>query len=86
MRNCRTKTNAYYSLRLPLNTLWAFVFGYIWCYVLSQPETSVVGQYQQSVWLISAATVLDSVSETPYIIGQYFQYSKLRVRTELFDR
>lgn len=64
--------------RVPLNIIWSLVFGFFWCSLLSQPDLEVE-QYQQSVWLICLATIIDAVTEVPYIVGQYFLLSKLRV-------
>jgi len=59
------------------------LLGYIWCYLLSQPgpnfDSPISIQYQKSVWIICFAIMLDSFTEAPYIIGQYFLFPKLRI-------
>lgn len=74
------------SIRLcsvPATIFWSLLFGYIWCFLLSNPGppgSSVADKYQASVWWVVVALVADSFSEVPYIVGQYFLFAKLRVR------
>ncbi|CAG7728936.1 unnamed protein product [Allacma fusca] len=67
---------------VPNTFLWSSIAGYVWCYVLSQPgppDSVITIQYQRSVWIISIGLIIDSLSEVPYIVGQYFLFAKLRI-------
>lgn len=70
---------------VPVTTFWSLLFGYTWANVLSNPgpspDSAVAQQYRSSVWCIVFALIVDSFSEVPYIIGQYFLFAKLRVTT-----
>ena len=69
-------------LVVPNTVLWSVVMGYVWCYFLSQPGpagSDISEQYRLSVWILCLGVILDSLSEVPYIIAQYFLFTKLRI-------
>jgi len=70
--------------RVPNTALWSLILGPVWCYVLTQPEgPQLASQYKLSVLIICLSTLLDSMTEAPYIVGKYFLYYKLRVIPKL---
>ncbi|ODN00220.1 Protein RFT1 [Orchesella cincta] len=70
-------------LVIPCTVFWSVFLGLVWCYLLSQPgafpDSAEAVQYRLSVWVMCFALVVDSFTEVPYILGQYFLFYRLRI-------
>ncbi|CAL8102717.1 unnamed protein product [Orchesella dallaii] len=81
--DCWLETINLIWLVIPCTLFWSISLGLVWCYLLSQPgdfpDSAEAVQYRLSVWLMCFALVLDSFTEVPYILGQYFLFYRLRI-------
>lgn len=66
-------------LSLPLATLVATCFGWVWTSLLPSPHPGLMAQYSKAVWIVAASGILQMLAEPPWVAAQLMHLVRLRV-------
>lgn len=69
-------------LCLPVSVVIGLVMGYVWLFLLHAPDPLLVKNYPTGVYAMVVCVIIELLAEPLYIIGQSFQYVKLKVFIE----
>ena len=65
--------------RLPIGVCAAGVFGYIWLYILEQPDSVAIPHYDIGVYCFAGSALIELLAEPLWISGQIYLFVRTKV-------